>query len=118
VADDDAVTTILTSLGAEPKAFFISLSTGKKTEIDKALFTVGRKQDSVDFYIENSSAVSRRHAEIIRDSGKYYIKDLESKNKTFINDGAIEPSTAVELKDGQLIRFGDAEFKFLIEEAN
>jgi hypothetical protein len=49
--------------------------------------------------------VSRRHAEIWVKDNKAYIKDFNSTNGTFVNGRRIQSITAVQIEDGDSIRF-------------
>lgn len=50
--------------------------------------------------------VSRRHARLIVDGGRYFVEDLDSTNYTFVNKQKIAPKTRQALKDGDEIRCG------------
>ncbi len=50
------------------------------------------------------AAVSRRHAVIYVVEGKWVVEDLDSANKTFLNDVAIHKA---ELNDGDVVRIAD-----------
>ncbi|MBW2063324.1 MAG: FHA domain-containing protein [Deltaproteobacteria bacterium] len=51
-------------------------------------------------------AISRRHLEIIRREGKYFIKDLKSKNGTFVNGKRIRPGLECEIRKAASIVIG------------
>jgi diguanylate cyclase (GGDEF)-like protein len=59
-----------------------------------------------DIQIDESS-VSRKHAKIFGDGGKYFIEDLRSKNGTWINGNAVESGEKVELQEGIPIALGN-----------
>lgn len=63
---------------------------------------IGRDK-TIDLWIDDNQA-SRAHAEICRDNGFYYIRDLDSLNGTFLNDKRI--STA-NLSSNDEIRIGN-----------
>jgi hypothetical protein len=77
-------------------------------------FTIGRSKDNdiriVDF------AISRLHAIIEYSSGKYRIKDCDSRNGTKINGRRIY-STPESLADGDVISLGRYEFTYLEPES-
>jgi hypothetical protein len=61
--------------------------------------------------------VSRRHARIRRDSGKYMIEDLGSTNGTFVNRGRrLIPGSAHLLNDGDEIIVGKTFLRFYIND--
>jgi serine phosphatase RsbU (regulator of sigma subunit) len=68
--------------------------------IDKPVFTIGRRQDS-DLCISNLG-VSREHAQIVLQHGKYLVRDRSSTG-TFVNDTKIAESP---LSHGDKIRLG------------
>ena len=53
--------------------------------------------------------VSRRHARLIAEGGKYYVEDLDSTNFTFVNKQKVSPSARQEVGEGDNIRFGRVE---------
>ena len=53
--------------------------------------------------------VSKVHAHIMQDNGQWTLHDAESRNGSFVNG---EQTSYVVLQDGDLIRFGDVEFRF------
>lgn len=53
--------------------------------------------------------VSRHHAEIFRIGDKYFLKDLDSRNGTFVNDEQISLEM---LNPGDKLRIGQTEFAF------
>ena len=56
------------------------------------------------FHPRHDLDVSTRHAEIYRKAGSWYIRDLESRNGTFVNGHPIRTETR--LDDTDLVRFG------------
>ena len=71
---------------------------GKSFALESDLVTIGRGPDS-NIRIRDKS-VSRRHLEIIRKGNQYFIKDLKSKNGTYINEERIEPGKPFEIEQG------------------
>ncbi|MCP4133338.1 MAG: FHA domain-containing protein [bacterium] len=54
-------------------------------------------------------SISRHHALLIARDGEYSISDLSSVTGTYLNNNQI---TSKDIIDGDIIRFGDVEFKF------
>ncbi len=69
---------------------------------------VGRDLD-VDVTLDEES-VSRRHAAIIESGGRYYLRDLQSKNGTYLH-GVLQGVEQV-LADGDCFRIGNCDFVF------
>lgn len=59
----------------------------------------------------NDSTISGRHASLRYREGKFILTDLDSTNGTYLNDGK-ESIAREELKDNDLVRFGDIRLKF------
>jgi pSer/pThr/pTyr-binding forkhead associated (FHA) protein len=49
--------------------------------------------------------VSRRHARLWFDNGRWYLEDLQSANGTLVNNARVYRPVA--LNDGDVINFGD-----------
>lgn len=55
--------------------------------------------------------LSSFHARIILEKGIYFLEDLNSSNGTYLNDEKI--SDAIELKNKDIIKFGELQFLFI-----
>jgi pSer/pThr/pTyr-binding forkhead associated (FHA) protein len=62
---------------------------GKSFALESDIVTIGRGSES-NIRVTDKS-VSRRHLEIIRKGDRYFVKDLKSKNGTYVNEEQIEP---------------------------
>ncbi len=80
----------------------------KRVEINKESFIIGRFKEHVDFAIDNP-AIGRMHAEIIKGDNELYIRDLNSKNGTYINSVRLENSKMYKLKKDDFILLGNVE---------
>ena len=65
--------------------------------------TLGRGGDAV--HRVDSAGVSRRHAELIRQGPVFSIRDLASRNGTFVNGRRVQHAA---LSEGDVLRLGDA----------
>ena len=93
-----------------PPAFELFFQKLKKSfELKEGKNVIGRGDDC-DIYLDDRS-VSQPHAVLIVKSGKVFIKDLQSKNKTFIWRKEVEEE--IELEPGSKIRFGGVEAKLI-----
>jgi diguanylate cyclase (GGDEF)-like protein len=81
---------------------------GQRIDIGEQALTFGRAPEC-DFQIVERS-VSRQHAQVWKGSGGYRVKDLDSTNKTLLND---QPIIEAELKDGDHITIGSCVLKFM-----
>ncbi|MBE6817530.1 MAG: FHA domain-containing protein [Ruminococcaceae bacterium] len=95
--------------------FLIRKSNFDRKDIDKPVFRVGKERSYVDYFVQNNSAVSRLHADIISNDGHFFIKDNNSTNGTFVNGVEIYPEREVEIFDGDEIILANEEFEFHID---
>jgi serine phosphatase RsbU (regulator of sigma subunit) len=94
--------------------FFLSANNGPqagmKYDLTKDKCVLGRHPDC-DIVVE-VGAVSRQHAQVLKDGSSYFVEDLGSRNGTFLNEepGKIEGRRA--LKPGDQIRVCEVTFTF------
>ena len=87
---------------------------------DRDQLVVGRNdvysgvQPDVDLepYGAASHGISRRHARILRDAGRYRIEDLQSANLTYVNEQRLAAGASLELQDGDRLLFGNLSISF------
>ena len=72
---------------------------------------VGR--DPSNLFAISDPSLSRKHCIIKRDGEKYSIRDLDSRNGTFVNGASVKRS---ELQHGDQIAVGDSVFIFLLQD--
>jgi transcriptional regulator with GAF, ATPase, and Fis domain len=83
---------------------------GSAFALPEGTYSVGR-QNASNLYLEDN-AVSRRHCIFTRSAANCLLKDLESRNGTFVNG---TPVTEQQLKPGDEIRIGASLFCYLVE---
>lgn len=76
------------------------------------VFRLGKEENAVDYAVTDNNAVSRSHADIIRRGDKYFVFDLGSKNKTYINNRALPSQYEVEINNGDILKLANEEFEF------
>jgi diguanylate cyclase (GGDEF)-like protein len=81
---------------------------GQRIDLGDDPLIIGRSPEAEFQIVERS--VSREHCRIWREPAGYRIKDLDSTNKTFLND---QPIIEAELKDGDHIAIGSCVLKFM-----
>jgi len=93
---------------------FIEFINGKKIEINKDKYIIGRNSETVS-YIVDAIGVSREHLQIMKlNDGGYGVMDLGSKNGTALNGRRLEPKKINIVKDQDIVSFAEEEFKVLI----
>ena len=95
-----------------PEPNFVRQNTKERIMIVKDRFTIGKSKLHADYSLENNSAISRTHCEIIRRNGVSYLRDLNSTNGTYVDGMRVKPGEEILLKNGSIIRLGDEDFIF------
>lgn len=83
-------------------------SLGEKFAIAQERMTIGRHREA-EIWI-NDESISRKQAEVLSKGDRIVLRDLGSKNGTYCNDHKV---FEIELKDGDIIRIGEATLKYL-----
>lgn len=110
---DDEATGLLNESGEQIHyATMFRISTQETILINKLVFRIGKERSYSNYFVTNNNMVSRSHADIISRNGKYFIVDLNSKNRTFINEVPIPAQQEIEVHDGDKIRLANEEFEF------
>lgn len=92
------------------KLMEISNTADKNEYLLASDMVIGRSLGS-DIRIDDPS-VSRKHARIYRKGADYFIKDLQSRNGTKINDVPALPDIPIKLHNGDRIKIGEVELDF------
>lgn len=81
---------------------------GRQFRIEKAtrLTIIGQLKEQADLVLP-STAVSRVHASIEQRVGNWYLKDMNSRNGTWVNEQELYGEEEQELINGDQIRFAD-----------
>lgn len=90
---------VLTDMHAMARSF--------QAPLEKSVI-IGRKEGNIILDYEKS--VSTRHCEISTRGGKFYIRDLQSSNGTYVNNSRI--LTETEIFPGNILKLGRLEMKF------
>ena len=98
----------------DEKAVLAKADGTKSAMIAQPVMSVGKSTDKADIVIAGNLAVSRVHAQIIWKEQKYYVRDLESANGTFLNNERLAPNENMELKNGDKLIFADEEYEFKV----
>lgn len=109
-------TTVLsTSQTAQPKLpYLIRLRTQERVNIDKPVFRIGKEKSYVDYFINDNTAISRSHANIVMRGENYFIVDTNSTNHTYVNGQMIPSSVETKLTNGVRFRLANEDFEFYI----
>jgi pSer/pThr/pTyr-binding forkhead associated (FHA) protein len=104
--------TVVLSGGNRKVLYLHKSGSNMKIFITATPFVLGRLREFSDFAI-NNPAIGKSHCEISYDDNGVYVKDLDSKNGTYVNDIKLEPGRRVTVQDGD--RLGIANESFVIK---
>jgi pSer/pThr/pTyr-binding forkhead associated (FHA) protein len=99
------------ALAAQGNARLVVLSTnfaGREFELDKPAMVIGRTEEN-DICV-NHRSISRHHAKIVRENGRYAIVDLQSSNGVRVNG---EEYGKVELRRADVVDLGHVRLRFI-----
>ncbi|MBN9120077.1 MAG: SpoIIE family protein phosphatase [Planctomycetes bacterium] len=86
-------------------------SPNKNIPLNADQMVIGRDENGCQIVIPHH-AVSRKHAQIVRNGNQYYIEDLRSRNKTYVNSKEVAPPVRQPLKPDDRIKICDFLFRF------
>jgi len=107
---------------ARPKLMITAVPVGSHQEghefiLSKDTVTLGRAVENAAWDIRlEDKAVSRPHARIERNNNAWAIIDLNSANKTFVNNKMLTPHEPVNLNDGAVLVLGQTTMLFRLSE--
>lgn len=112
----DDGTALLTSSSSQEALFpyLIRVKTGEKIFINKPVFRIGKDPKYSAYVVTGNNAISRNHADLIIRNYRFYIKDNNSTNKTYVDGKAIPVYEEVEIFPGMKIRLANEEFIFCV----
>ena len=88
-------------------------NTGKEVKIPTPKCMIGRGEDC--HLRPNSDAISRHHCVIVTTENEVIVRDLKSRNGTFVNEEKVADEAV--LLSGDLLRVGPLQFEMVIEQS-
>lgn len=85
----------------------------EEIKITKPEFLIGRLRGQVD-YISQNRAIGKVHAEITIRDGKFFLKDLNSKNGTYLNSKRLNSNIEYEIQNNDTVIFANSGYIFKI----
>lgn len=117
--NDSEQTTVLgaamddsTGLLKQPTVTLIRVSNNDNILVHKFPFVLGKDKAKADYCIQNNSAVSRIHANLLYEGNAYYIQDNNATNGTFVNGNRVVSGSKVVLQNNDKITLGNESFDF------
>jgi pSer/pThr/pTyr-binding forkhead associated (FHA) protein len=88
-------------------------NTGKEVKIPTPKCMIGRGEDC--HLRPNSDAISRHHCVIVTTENEVIVRDLKSRNGTFVNEEKVADEAV--LLNGDLLRVGPLQFELVVEQS-
>ncbi len=85
---------------------------GHTWPLTKMVTSLGRSSRLNDITVDHNS-LSKTHFQIINENDSFYIVDLKSTNKTYLNDDELDPYQKIPLENNSYIQASHLIFKFL-----
>lgn len=98
--------------GAQGGFMLRRIKTGEEVPVPTGDFVLGRSETLADYVITGNKTIGRKHAMITVQDDGCSIVDLESLNKTRINDIELLPNVSYELNEGDVIGLSNEQFLF------
>lgn len=105
-------TTVLQEKPAVEQAWLLQVRGQVHISISTFPFIVGKEKAQCDYAVTGNTNVSRKHAQLILESGQIKILDLNSTNHTYVNGKQIVPESAFPLVEEDQVTLGNEEFIF------
>ncbi|MBQ9549896.1 MAG: FHA domain-containing protein [Lachnospiraceae bacterium] len=115
--EDSDATVLLSDLsggGRKSRIPFLSGRIGgeqREYRIEQTPYMIGKMRNKADAVLPDPK-VSRIHACIREEGGRYFLSDLNSTNGTAVNERILKGSETAELFDGDMLRFADVTLTF------
>ena len=87
------------------------LEGGQTFRLDRQKAALGRHAGCNDVVLSDPY-ISSKHARIIYESDKFFLEDLGSTNKTFLNGVALIPGKPIAISDGMEFMLGETRIRF------
>ncbi len=95
--------------------YMVRSSTGEQITIPQTPFGIGRDRKLCSYCIKGNMMIGRKHAELTIDGGRYFLRDNNSVNHTYVDGQRIDAGKQVELFNGTRFQLANEEFVFFIK---
>lgn len=115
VGTDAGETTVLgVSQAQVVKPYLLRIKNSERIELDKPVFRIGKEKSYVDYFVNDNTAVSRSHVNIINRDNVFFVVDTNSTNHTYVNGNMIQSNVETKLEHGTKLRLANEEFEFFM----
>lgn len=109
--EEEGTTALGVANANESCPFILALVNHEKIIITKDVFKIGRDPKQTDYTTENK-VVGRVHAQLVTESGEYFLEDNHSTNGSYVNHIKLGKGERVKIKHDDQIKLANEEFLF------
>ena len=91
--------------------YLIRLKNNERIPLDRAVLSIGRNREAVDYAIPDNHFVGHYHCHILLRDGELFIVDDNSKNHTYVNGTEIRSNVETKLSHNTIISVANEEFE-------
>ena len=113
-AADSYETVLLVDENIDKTAFFIRFINSQAVYVTKNYFTIGSGSD-MDYMISGNSLISKYHATVVIEDGRFFIIDNNSTNKVYVDGREAAPLEKNEIFTGSRVVLANEIFDFYIK---
>ena len=104
--EDETISLKLVSMNAPEKIVL---------NVETTPYTIGRSAKHANGVIKDNKMIGRAHCKVTKTKEGYLLEDLDSANGTSVNRVKLQPGTQKRIKNGDIIRIANYDFKVLIK---
>lgn len=105
---------LLGTTSKQVKNYLIAEADGKKNELEADNIIIGRSPKAAQL-VDTGVGVSRSHVELVKLSDTYGVKDLGSKNGTFLNNKRLIPYKIHEMNHDDTVQIGKSIYTYKVQ---
>ncbi|MEH7009614.1 FHA domain-containing protein [Neobacillus niacini] len=109
--EDEGTTALGVANHMASRPFILALVNHEKIIITKDVFKIGRDPKQTDYSTDNK-VVGRVHAQLVTESGAYFLEDNHSTNGSYVNHIKLGKGERVKIKHDDQIKLANEEFLF------
>ena len=97
-------------------AYMIRVKNCEEIKITGEEFKIGKNKEKTDYTASGNPTISNVHAIVLKEKDRFFIRDNQSTNGTFVEGPRVESGKTIEIFDGDQIQLADEVFEFYIKD--
>lgn len=115
LAIEDSDRTVLFEPEEIVRHSLIRIKTNEKILLEKFPFRIGKSADN-NYSLSDNNVISRQHVILTEREHKLFVRDVGSKNHTYLNEQCLEVNQEVGMEPETILRLANEEFLYKKEE--